>query len=434
MSKDTSIIILAAGFGTRMKSSKAKVLHELCGIPMIVHILKSAYEVSDDVAVVLSHQLEEISAVIKKLYPKTKIYRQDITNYPGTAGALRDIEFSGKKTLVICGDMPLITAKEISSLAKEDGDIALSVFKAKEPSNYGRVVMSGSAIKKIVEQKDASDEERKIELVNGGCYAFKTDVLKRLLPLISNNNNQKEYYLTDTIELATKNGLVCKAVIVDELNFMGINDKFSLSVAEEILGNRIKKELMLNGVKFRLPATTYIDARAKFSGECVVEENVTIIGKCELDNVTIKSGTIIENSKISNSKIGPLAHIRPNCDIKNSAIGNFVELKNAKLNGVKAGHLSYLGDCFIDEGTNVGCGVITCNYDGKAKYQTKVGKNVFIGSDSQLIAPVTVEDDVIIAAGSTITSDITKGSLAISRVKQTNKEGFFYKFFKAKEC
>lgn len=431
-----SIIILAAGLGTRMKSTKAKVLHKICGVEMILHILKKSYEISDDVSVILSHQFDEIKNLILQNYKNTKIYKQDLQNFPGTAGALKNIKFSSQKVAILCGDMPLIKTEDIKNLLNQKSDIALSVFNTKNPFGYGRIILDKNGeITEIVEEKDASVEQKKIEIVNGGVYAFKTEILDKILPQISNQNNQKEFYLTDSIKIAKNLGLKILPVIVDETNFMGINDKFALSVAENLMQQEIKENLMKNGVLMRLPHTIYIDCKAKFKGECEIEENVSIIGECEIENSIIKSSSVIENSKIINSDIGPLAHIRPNCEIANTHIGNFVELKKAKVNGIKAGHLSYLGDCEIEDGTNVGCGTITCNYDGKNKYKTKIGKNVFIGSDTQLIAPVNIGDDVLIAAGSTITNDIPNGNLAISRTKQQNKADFFYKFFKKdKKC
>nr|WP_207502212.1 bifunctional UDP-N-acetylglucosamine diphosphorylase/glucosamine-1-phosphate N-acetyltransferase GlmU [Campylobacter geochelonis] len=429
MMSEISVIVLAAGFGTRMKSKKAKVLFELCGEPMLVHILKKAYEISDDVSVVLSYQLDEIKKVVLKHFANTKIYKQDVERFPGTAGALRDVLFNSNKTLIICGDMPLVKTNELIRLTSATADVALGVFEAKNPFGYGRVITKNGEIQKIVEEKDATSEEKLVKSANTGCYCFKSEVLKEILPKISNQNSQNEYYLTDSIKLAKDMGLKCHAVMVDEDNFMGINDKFALSVAEGIMQDEIKENLMKQGVLMRLPKSIYIDSRAKFQGECELQENVSIIGECVIKNSIIKSSSVIEDSVVENSDIGPLAHVRPNCVVKDTHIGNFVELKKANLTGVKAGHLSYLGDCEIGSGTNVGCGTITCNYDGKAKYKTIIGKNVFIGSDSQLVAPVKIEDDVLIAAGSTVTMDAKSGSLVISRVKQVNKDGFYYKFF-----
>nr|WP_315008351.1 bifunctional UDP-N-acetylglucosamine diphosphorylase/glucosamine-1-phosphate N-acetyltransferase GlmU [uncultured Campylobacter sp.] len=430
---DVSVIVLAAGLGTRMKSQKAKVLFELCGEPMIIHILKKAYEISNDVSVILHYQFDEVKSAVLAHFPNAKIYKQDHEHFPGTAGGLKEVEISGAKTLIICGDMPLVKSAELRKLCEGDAEVNLSVFSARDPFGYGRVITRGGEILKIVEQKDANEEEKAVKDANAGCYCFKSEALKKILPQIKPDNAQKEYYLTDAIKIAKDMGLKCAAVWVDEQSFMGINDKFALSIAENLMQNEIKENLMKQGVLMRLPQSIYIDSRAKFIGECELQENVSIIGPCVIESSLIKSGCVIEDSVVKNSDIGPMAHLRPKCEVTGTHIGNFVELKNAKVNKIKAGHLSYLGDCEIDEGSNIGCGTITCNYDGKKKYKTIIGKNVFIGSDTQLVAPVRIADDVIIAAGTTVTSDVPSGALAISRTKQTNKDGFFHKFFRSED-
>ena len=430
---DVSVIVLAAGLGTRMKSQKAKVLFELCGEPMIIHILKKAYEISNDVSVILHYQFDEVKSAVLAQFPNAKIYKQDHEHFPGTAGGLKEVEIRGAKTLIICGDMPLVKSAELRKLCEGNAEVNLSVFSARDPFGYGRVITRGGEILKIVEQKDASEEEKAVKDANAGCYCFKSEALKQILPQIKPDNAQKEYYLTDAIKIAKDMGLKCAAVWVDEQSFMGINDKFALSIAENLMQNEIKENLMKQGVLMRLPQSIYIDSRAKFIGECELQENVSIIGPCVIESSLIKSGCVIEDSVVKNSDIGPMAHLRPKCEVIGTHIGNFVELKNAKVNKIKAGHLSYLGDCEIDEGSNIGCGTITCNYDGKKKYKTIIGKNVFIGSDTQLVAPVRVADDVIIAAGTTVTSDVPSGALAISRSKQINKDGFFHKFFRSED-
>ena len=430
---DVSVIVLAAGLGTRMKSQKAKVLFELCGEPMIIHILKKAYEISNDVSVILHYQFDEVKSAVLAHFPNAKIYKQDHEHFPGTAGGLKEVEIRGAKTLIICGDMPLVKSAELRKLCEGDAEVNLSVFSTRDPFGYGRVITRGGEILKIVEQKDASEEEKAVKDANAGCYCFKSEALKQILPQIKPNNAQKEYYLTDAIKIAKDMGLKCAAVWVDEQSFMGINDKLALSIAENLMQNEIKENLMKQGVLMRLPQSIYIDSRAKFIGECELQENVSIIGPCVIESSLIKSGCVIEDSIVKNSDIGPMAHLRPKCEVIGTHIGNFVELKNAKVNKIKAGHLSYLGDCEIDEGSNIGCGTITCNYDGKKKYKTIIGKNVFIGSDTQLVAPVRVADDVIIAAGTTVTSDVPSGALAISRSKQINKDGFFHKFFRSED-
>nr|WP_314869496.1 bifunctional UDP-N-acetylglucosamine diphosphorylase/glucosamine-1-phosphate N-acetyltransferase GlmU [uncultured Campylobacter sp.] len=430
---DVSVIVLAAGLGTRMKSQKAKVLFELCGEPMIIHILKKAYEISNDVSVILHYQFDEVKSSVLAHFPNAKIYKQDHEHFPGTAGGLKEVEIRGEKTLIICGDMPLVKSAELRKLCETDAEVNLSVFSARDPFGYGRVITRGGEILKIVEQKDASEEEKAVKDANAGCYCFKSEALKQILPQIKPDNAQKEYYLTDAIKIAKDMGLKCAAVWVDEQSFMGINDKLALSIAENLMQNEIKENLMKQGVLMRLPQSIYIDSRAKFIGECELQENVSIIGPCVIESSLIKSGCVIEDSVVKNSDIGPMAHLRPKCEVIGTHIGNFVELKNAKVNRIKAGHLSYLGDCEIDEGSNIGCGTITCNYDGKKKYKTIIGKNVFIGSDTQLVAPVRIADDVIIAAGTTVTSDVPSGALAISRSKQINKDGFFHKFFRSED-
>ncbi|BCX79444.1 bifunctional UDP-N-acetylglucosamine diphosphorylase/glucosamine-1-phosphate N-acetyltransferase GlmU [Campylobacter sp. 19-13652] len=430
--QNLSIVILAAGLGTRMKSTTPKVLQTLCGEPMIVHILKQAYKLSDDVTVILYHHADEVRQEILKAYPNTKFHIQDLQNFPGTAGALFGINLNKEKVLITCGDMPLISAEHLQNLADDSAEVTMAAFYADDPSGYGRVICdSENNVKAIVEQKDATDDEKRINLVNGGCYAFKSSVLEQILPKITNQNSQKEYYLTDAIAIARGLGYGVRAVLLKERELLGVNDKYQLSIAEGLMQEQIKINLMKNGVRMRLPHTIYIDSRAKFEGECEIEENSSIIGECVIKNSVIKSSSVVESSLIDESQIGPMARIRPKSMIKSSRIGNFVETKAAVLNGVKAGHLSYLGDCEIDSGTNVGCGSITCNYDGKSKHKTKIGKNVFIGSNTNLIAPVTVGDDVLVAAGSTISSDVKSGELAIARAKERRIEGGFYKFFKS---
>lgn len=428
---EISIIILAAGNGTRMKSQKSKVLHTLCGQAMINHILNKTKLITDDVKVVLSYQFDDVKNAILKDFKDVQIIRQDSENFPGTAGAVMAcLEYlTSKKTIIICGDMPLIEEKDLKSLYQNKIDITILAFKAKNPYGYGRVITNKNNVVKIVEEKDATQNETLVDLCNSGAYCFDTDLLKSLVPLIKNNNSNKEFYLTDIIELAIKDKKNVGYKVGFEENFMGINDKLSLSIAECIMQKKIKENLMKNGIIMSLPDTIFIDSRAKFEGECIIESNVIIIGDSFIKDSHIKTGCVIEFSDVVNSDIGPMAHLRPSSKVRNTHIGNFVELKNATLTQVKAGHLSYLGDCTIGEGTNVGCGTITCNYDGKKKHKTIIGKNVFIGSDTQLIAPLHIADDTIIAAGSTVTNSSEKGDLIISRQKQVNKAKYFYKFF-----
>ena len=304
----------------------------------------------------------------------------------------------------------------------------MSIMKLDNPDGYGRVLIENGEVKKIVEQKDANEDELKIKSVNAGVYCFKKEVLEKYIPLLNSDNAQKEYYLTDIIEMAVKDNLKIKALEVSVEDFKGINSKKDLAEAEKIMCGRIKNKWMEAGVIIRLPETVFIDAYSEFEGECEIESGC-VIKKSKIIESKIKANSVIEEAVIETSEVGPMARIRPKSEIKNSKIGNFVEIKASKLNDVKAGHLSYLGDSEINTGTNIGAGTITCNYDGKKKYKTKIGKNVFVGSDTQLIAPVVIEDDVIIAAGSTVNKDIPKGSLAISRAPLKIVKDFYYKFF-----
>lgn len=425
----SSILILAAGLGTRMKSKKPKVLQKICKKSMILYILEKAFKISDDVSVVLSYEKELIEKEILEHFPKTKILEQDLNKFPGTAGALKNYKPQAKQTLILCGDMPLIKEQSLKKLIDTNYDFNVAIFNAKDPKNYGRVILKEDSLEKIVEFKDASEEERNVSLCNAGVYAINSDLLMQILPLIDNKNEAKEYYLTDAIKLAREKGVLIHPVFVDEFEFMGVNDKFELSKAEELMQDELKKYWMKQGVIFHLPHTIYIDPDVCFEGECEIYENVRIEGKSLIVNSIIKSSCVIEESEVFNSDIGPLAHLRPKNIIKNSHIGNFVECKNAKLNKIKAGHLSYLGDCEIDEGTNIGCGVITCNYDGIKKHKSIIGKNVFIGSNSELIAPVNIEDDVVIAAGSCVDKKVEKGALFINRATSKIIKDYFYKKF-----
>ncbi len=425
----TSILILAAGLGTRMKSEKPKVLQELCQKSMILHILEKAFAISEDVSVVLSHQKERVEKEILEHFPKTQILEQDLINFPGTAGALKGFTPKNEKVLILCGDMPLVEKTSLEALLQSEGELSLAVFNARDAKSYGRVIIKDDQVEKIVEFKDANEEERKVSVCNAGVYVIESKLLAQILPLIDNHNAAKEYYLTDSIFLAKKQGASIKAVFVDEDEFMGINDKFELNIAQNLMQEKIKKHWMKQGVIFHLPQSTYIGMDVEFVGECEVYENVRIEGKSKIVNSIIKSSSVIENSIVENSDVGPLAHLRPKCELKDTHIGNFVECKNAKLNGVKAGHLSYLGDCEIESGTNIGCGTITCNYDGVKKHKTIIGKNVFVGSDTQFIAPIKIEDDVIIAAGSSVDCNVESGVLFINRAEKKLIKDYFYKKF-----
>ena len=428
-----SIIILAAGQGTRMKSDTPKVLHKISGKPMLYYSIKEALKLSDDITVVLFHQFERVKSEIEKYFSNINFVIQDHKNYPGTGGAVMGITPKYDKVLVLNGDMPLIQASELEKFDIPNATIVMSVLKLQSADGYGRVIIENGDVKKIVEQKDATENELKITTANAGIYQFCSKFLLENLPKLNNNNAQKEYYITDLVEMAINQGKVLKPLIVNEENFKGVNSKVELADAEVIHQNRIKKEFMKAGVILRLPDTIYIEEGVTIEGESIIENGVSLLGNSKIINSHIKTNSVVEDSIVKDSDVGPMARIRPDSELNKTHIGNFVETKKAKLNGVKAGHLSYLGDCVIDEGTNIGCGTITCNYDGVNKHQTIIGKNVFVGSDTQFVAPVKIEDDVLIAAGSTVTGDVKKGELYLTRAKAKTIDGYFYKHFSSKK-
>ncbi|WP_323589375.1 bifunctional UDP-N-acetylglucosamine diphosphorylase/glucosamine-1-phosphate N-acetyltransferase GlmU [Aliarcobacter butzleri] len=427
-----SIIILAAGAGTRMKSDTPKVLHKISGKPMLYYSIKEALKLSDDITVVLYHQFEKVKAEIEKYFSNINFVIQDHKNYPGTGGAVMGITPKYEKVLVLNGDMPLIQANELEKF-EINATIVMSVLELESADGYGRVIIENGNVKKIVEQKDASEDELKITTANAGIYQFETKFLLENLPKLDNNNAQKEYYITDLVEMAISQGKVLKPLVVNEENFKGVNSKVELADAEVIHQNRIKKEFMKAGVIMRLPDTIYIEEGVEIEGESIIENGVSLLGNSKIINSHIKTNSVVEDSIIKDSDVGPMGRVRPGSELTNTHIGNFVETKKAKLTGVKAGHLSYLGDCSIDEGTNIGCGTITCNYDGVNKHQTIIGKNVFVGSDTQFVAPVNIEDDVLIGAGSTVTGNVKKGELYLTRAKAKTIDGFFYKHFSSKK-
>jgi len=424
-----SVVILAAGQGTRMKSTTPKVLHEISGKSMLFHAIDAAKNVSDDTTVVLYHQAERIQKEIEETYDGIRFHMQDAQRFPGTGGAMKGVKVKHTKALILNGDMPLVTTDSLLALAEGDADINMSVIKLNDPCGYGRVVIFDGKVHEIVEEKDCIPAQKEIQTVNAGVYCVKKELLDTYIPQLSNDNAQAEYYLTDIIKMAVNEGKTVHPVTVKEEEFKGVNSKLDLAHAEEIMQNRIRIQWMKAGVSMRLPKTIYIDCRATFEGECMLENGVSIQGNSHIIASHIKTHSVIEDAYIENSDVGPVGRIRPQSRIINSHIGNFVEVKKSTLCAVKAGHLTYIGDASIDEGTNIGAGVITCNYDGKQKYKTVIGKNVFVGSDTQIVAPVTIADDVLIAAGTTVNKDVKKGSLVISRIQMKTVKNFFYKFF-----
>lgn len=446
-------IILAAGQGTRMKSKLYKVLHPVCGKPMVEHVIDQVRSLDiKDAVTIVGHGAENVKS---RLGGKCEYALQE--EQLGTAHAVLQSKhiLGGKEglTLVVCGDTPLVTAQTIEALflhhEKSKAKATVLTASTANPAGYGRIVRSEEGfVEKIVEHKDASEEELQIGEINTGTYCFDNQALFEAIENVSNDNAQGEYYLPDVIEILKKQGEIVSAYITDNFEeTMGVNDRVALAEAERLMRKRINEHHMRNGVTIIDPAGTYIDADAVIGQDTVIYPGTVISGKTaigpdcvigpnsEISNSSIGSATVIRQSAVFDSSvgstvaIGPFAHIRPQSDIHDEVkIGNFVEIKKAVFGkGSKASHLSYIGDAEVGSDVNLGCGSITVNYDGKNKHLTKIEDGVFIGCNSNLVAPVTVGKGAYVAAGSTVTEDVPGEALAIARARQVNKENYVEK-------
>jgi bifunctional UDP-N-acetylglucosamine pyrophosphorylase/glucosamine-1-phosphate N-acetyltransferase len=450
----THICILAAGQSKRMKSKVSKLLHPLCGKPMIEYVLSAIGDLQPaSTSVVVGFQRDQMRTALKDKNVNFVVQEELL----GTAHAVLQflLQGSSKKgtVLVLNGDTPLIRKELVSQLEshhKENRATASFITADLEnPSGYGRIVRGNDGLlQRIVEEADASEEERALKEVNAGIYLFEIDALRELLPLVRAENKQKEYYLPDVIGLALQKKLAIAPMKGKAEEVLGINTRMELAEAERLLRRRINDAWMSRGVTMHDPDRIYIDADVQIGadvilypgvwleGSSTIGSEVTIYPNCRITNSYIDSGSIVyENCSIEQSrveagvKIGPFARIRPETHLsKGVRIGNFVEIKKSFIGeGTKANHLSYLGDATIGKHVNVGAGTITCNYDGEKKHPTTIEDGVFIGSDTQLIAPVRIGKDAYIGAGSSITHDVPPESLAIARGKQVIKEGWVRK-------
>lgn len=443
-------VILAAGQGTRMKSKLYKVLHPVCGKPMVQHVVDQISKLNiEQTVTIIGHGAEKVKA---QLGNQSEYVLQ--AEQLGTGHAVLQAKelLSGKQgtTLVVCGDTPLIRAETMEALfehhEKTAAKVTVLTAQADDPTGYGRIVRNETGlVEKIVEHKDASDEERLITEINTGTYCFDNEALFEALNQVTNDNVQGEYYLPDVIEILKNQAEIVTAFKTGDFGeTLGVNDRVALAEAEQIMKKRINRQHMQNGVTIIDPATTYIETDVEIGADTVLLPGTMITGdtnigsdcqigpnseikNCQIGHATVIRQSVAHDSQIgSHVNIGPFAHIRPASDIHDEVkIGNFVEIKKAVFGqGSKASHLSYIGDAEVGSDVNIGCGSITVNYDGKNKYLTKIEDGVFIGCNSNLVAPVIVGKGAYVAAGSTITKNVPGDALAVARARQVNKENY----------
>lgn len=443
-------IILAAGKGTRMKSDLPKVLHKVAGISMLEHVFRSVNAIDPEKTVtVVGHKAELVEQV---LAGQTDFVRQIEQLGTGHAVMMAEpvLENLTGQTLVIAGDTPLITGESLKNLIdfhiNHKNVATILTAEADNPFGYGRIVRNQhDEVLKIVEQKDASDFEQQIKEINTGTYVFDNARLFEALKNINTNNAQGEYYITDVIGIFRENGEKVSAYTLKDFDeSLGVNDRVALATAESVMRRRINQQHMVNGVSFVNPHATYIDVDVEIAPEVQVEANVTLKGQTKIGAETILTNgtyivdsiigerTVITNSMIEESSVadgvtvGPYAHIRPGSSLaKDVHVGNFVEVKGSSIGeNTKAGHLTYIGNSEVGANVNFGAGTITVNYDGQKKYKTIIGDNVFVGSNSTIIAPVELGDNSLVGAGSTITKDVPADAIALGRGRQINKEDY----------
>ena len=436
-------IVLAAGDGTRMKSAKPKVLHEIGGLPMLGHVLKTASASGADRIVVVARKGaggDAVAAAASKM-GAAAVYRQDVDNpkQKGTAKAVlaAAAEFAGgfDDILVLYGDTPMVTTATLKALRKAiSGGAAVAVlgFKPADPRRYGRLILDGKQLVAIREFKEASDAEKAIGFCNAGLMGFAGSSLGALLKRIGNKNQSGEHYLTEVVALANRDKQKVVALTADADEVAGADDRQQLAHVEGLFQRRMREAAMAAGVTMIAPSTVWFSHDTRLGRDVTIEPNVFFGPEVTIaDNVMIRANCHIAGARIaSGATIGPFARLRPSTDIgPNVHIGDFVEVKNARLgDGAKANHLAYIGDADVGAGTNIGAGTITANYDGFDKYRTVIGANVSIGSNAVLRAPVTIGDGASVAAGSVINRDVEPDALAVARGQQVNKPDWARKF------
>ncbi|WP_170409195.1 bifunctional UDP-N-acetylglucosamine diphosphorylase/glucosamine-1-phosphate N-acetyltransferase GlmU [Ruegeria arenilitoris] len=434
----TALVILAAGKGTRMHSDIPKVLHPIAQVPMLVHAMRAGAILSPERTVIVTgHGAEAVAKVATAEDEAAQIAVQD--EQLGTAHAVAQTRealdgFTGD-VVVLYGDTPFLQPDTLERMiaARAENDLVILGFEAADPARYGRLVMNGDSLERIVEFKDASDEERAITFCNSGLLACDAQALFSLIDTVRNDNAAGEYYLTDVVEIARARGLKVTAVACDEAQTLGVNSRTDLAAADAVFQASARAELLDLGVTLMAPDTVYLAADTVIGRDTVIEPNVVFgPGVTVESGATIRSFSHLEGCHVSRGSIvGPYARLRPGAELaENARIGNFVEIKNAEIaEGAKVNHLSYIGDASVGAASNIGAGTITCNYDGVMKHRTTIGENVFVGSNTMLVAPVKVGDGAMTATGTVVTRDVEPGALAVARAKQDNKPGYARKLF-----
>ncbi len=445
------VLVLAAGKGTRMRSSRPKVLHRLAGCPLVEHVLRAADPLAAaSTTLVVGHQSEVVERALDATRDALRFVRQE--QQLGTAHAVLQAEpvLAGQSgtLVVLMGDAPLVSSRTTQALAETHeltGAVATVLTATIErPYGYGRIVRRGGRVAEVVEEADATSEQRALREVNSGIYAFDLAPLFAALRAVPEAGPKRERYLPGILRRYREQGLTVETVIAAADEIRGINSRHELAEAGSLMRHRKNEEMMAAGVTIVDPATAYVDVDVEVGPDTVIHPGVMLEGRtsigarCELhagvrivnsiigDDVTVNNHSVIIAAEIAAAaRVGPFAHIRPGSAVGEQAtVGNFVEIKKATLGpGAKAGHLSYIGDAVVGAGANVGAGTITCNYDGVAKHRTTIGEDAFVGSGTQLVAPVTVERGAYVAAGSCITDDVPANALALARARQVNKPG-----------
>ncbi|ACO02387.1 bifunctional UDP-N-acetylglucosamine diphosphorylase/glucosamine-1-phosphate N-acetyltransferase GlmU [Brucella melitensis] len=426
-------IVLAAGEGTRMKSNLPKVLHRVAGLPLVCHVVNAVRGTGkSDVALVVGRGAEDVRSAVEKIAGPVSAFEQK--ERLGTAHAVlaaREAIARGyDDLLIVFGDTPLIEAQSLLAARErlaQGADLVVIGFRPASPHGYGRLIEEGGQLVAIIEEKEATDEQKKIGFCNGGLMALRGQHALALLDAVGNDNAKGEYYLTDIVAIAHGKGLNVTAIEVPVDNVIGINNRAELAEAETIWQNRKRRELMLSGVTLIAPETVFFSYDTVIEPDVVIEPNVFFGPSVHVaSGALIHSFSHLEGAQVGEkAEIGPFARLRPGADLaEKSKVGNFCEVKNAKVGkGAKINHLAYIGDAVIGASSNIGAGTITCNYDGYNKFKTIIGDNAFIGSNSSLVAPVEIGDNAYIASGSVITADVPADALALGRARQETKEG-----------